>query len=98
MSCIDIDTVKLNDCIKDFDKQIGIYKKMVEDYFKYIKRIPEITKEWRGTVANEFINNKLLPKEKVYNEFGYSLDLFSSKMKNCSEIIQKSMNDSTYGD
>lgn len=98
MSSIDIDTIKLNECVKDFDKQVTIYKNLIEDYFKFIKRIPDITKEWEGSVATNFINNGLLPKEKIYKEFGSSLELFSSKMKNCSEIVQKSMNNSTYGE
>lgn len=94
MSIIDTDTLKLNQCVLDFNKQIDILRLNTEEYFKLIKGVP--SNEWLGSSSIKYVNY-VESKKTDYDEFIDNLVQYSNKLSNLAISLEKAKNNSLLG-
>jgi len=93
MTFIKADKEKLNLCADSFEKDAIGYNQAIAEYFKKIRDIPELTKDWKGDVADSYVQ-LILSREQKYIDFGDSLMEFADLLKKSANSLEECINKS----
>lgn len=93
---IDINTVKINECVNDSKIIISNIKFKIDDLYKKLNNMPIETCEWTGTSAQKFIDHVNIDKiqymnliknlEQLINILDSASENYTSKASNLKRI------------